>query len=174
MIAPLLTTLPEKENKAIISGNFTKWYGGFQSYIVASNYNCPIYVPTSHCKRSNEEQVPNLTHLPWIPWNQWMQQLSTFKYAVNLMPTIAAGTFSLNCAYWGIPCIGNKYVDTQLNLFPDLSVDINDVHAAHIISEQLKEESYYACKSNEIKNMLHDSYHFNLTKWVNHMLNILK
>src|ERR1035437_2381739 len=116
------------ENKAIIGGNFCRWYGGFQSYIVATEFQCPIFAPSSHCKRPGEEQVPNLKHLPWVLWTKWMEQLSTFKYAVNLMPTVAAGTFSLNCAYFGIPCIGNEKVDTQLAFFPDLSVDVHDVY----------------------------------------------
>jgi len=87
----------KKEEKAIIGGNFCHWYGGFQSYITATEFDCPIYVPSSHCKRKNEEQTPNLHHLPWVHWTEWMSQLSQFKYAVNLMPTIAAGTFSMNC-----------------------------------------------------------------------------
>jgi len=43
------------------------------------------------------------------------------------MLTIAAGTFSLNCAYFGIPCIGNEKVDTQRLCFPELSVDVENI-----------------------------------------------
>lgn len=162
------------ENKAIIGGNFCHWYGGFQSYITATEFGCPIFVPASHCKRKGEEQVPGLTHLPWIMWNDWMKQLSTFKYAVNLMPTIAAGTFSMNCAYFGIPCIGNKDVDTQNIMFPELSIDVNDVHQARFLAIQLREDkAFYEHVSYYAKGKLRDGYYFNTEKWIQHMTKII-
>jgi hypothetical protein len=157
------------DNKAIIGGNFCKWYGGFQSYLVATEFQCPIYVPTSHCKRPGEEQVPNLHHLPWVFWTKWMEQLSTFKYAVNLMPTIAAGTFSLNCAYYGIPCIGNEKVDTQLEFFPDLSVDVHDVFQARHQAILLLNKDYYEGASHHAKKKFKESVHSNMDKWLETM-----
>ena len=104
---------PTKENKVIIGGNFARRYGGFQSYIVAQEFNCEKWTQESHAKREYEDKIPDLNHLQRLSWGVWMNTLSTFKYAVHLMPTVAAGTFSLNCAYFGIPCIGNIKVDTQ-------------------------------------------------------------
>lgn len=158
------------EDKTIIGGNFCHWYGGFQSYITATDFGCPIFVPASHCKRTGEEQVPGLTHLPWIMWNDWMKQLSTFKYAVNLMPTVAAGTFSMNCAYFGIPCIGNKDVDTQQTMFPELSVDVNDVHQARFLAIQLREDkSFYEHVSHYSKIKLKNSHYYDTDKWINYI-----
>lgn len=154
------------EDKAIIGGNFCRWYGGFQSYLVATEFNCPIFVPASHCKRPGEEQVPNLKHLPWVFWTKWMEQLSTFKYAVNLMPTIAAGTFSLNCAYYGIPCIGNEKVDTQQEFFPELSVDVHDVFSARHQANLLCAKDYYEGASHHAKKKFKESVHSNVNKWV--------
>lgn len=162
------------ENKAMIGGNFCHWYGGFQSYIVATEFQCPIFVPSSHCKRTGEEQVPNLTHLPWVMWEQWMQQLSTFKYAVNLMPTVAAGTFSLNCACFGIPCIGNEKVDTQAILFPELSVDVNDIHAARHLAIQLREDrEFYEHIGHYAKTAAYNTGYANPEKWMDHMKHAL-
>lgn len=158
------------ENKVIIGGNFCRWYGGFQSYITATGFNCPIYVPSSHCKRPGEERVPNLHHLPWVFWTEWMKQLSTFKYAVNLMPTVAAGTFSLNCAYFGIPCIGNDKVSTQVGCFPELSVDVDDVHSARLLALRLREDrEFYEQNSFRGKHTLTQSFHFDVQKWLNYM-----
>ena len=154
------------EDKAIIGGNFCRWYGGFQSYLVASEFQCPIYVPASHCKRKGEEQVPNLNHLPWVFWTKWMEQLSTFKYAVNLMPTVAAGTFSLNCAYYGIPCIGNEKVDTQLEMFPELSIDVHDVFSARHLANLLRAKEYYEGASYHAKKKFKESVHGNVDKWL--------
>lgn len=168
-------TCPEQKewipkNKTIIGGNFCRWYGGFQSYVVATEFGEPIYVPASHCKRPGEEQVPGLQHLPWVIWSDWMKQLSTFKYAVNLMPTIAAGTFSMNCAYYGIPCIGNYKVDTQNTLFPELSVDVGDIFEARKLAIELKNNNdFYLHCSYYAKNKLKDSYYLNKDKWLIHM-----
>lgn len=131
----------EKLHKYITDGilvNNCRWYGGFQSYLVASEFNSPIYIPSSHASQPGEESVPNLSILPRLNWHEWMLNLSKFKYAVHLMPTIAAGTFNLNCAYFGIPCIGNENVDTQVYCFPSLSVDPEDIDAAADRAQRLK------------------------------------
>lgn len=145
---------PSYENKAIIGGNFARWYGGFESYMVASEFNVPIWTQTSHATRDGENQIPNLHHLPRVTWVDWMKQLSTFKYAVHLMPTVAAGTFSLNCAYFGIPCIGNKKVDTQRLCHPELSVDVDDVESAKKLAHRLINDPnfYKVCSYNAVKN----------------------
>jgi hypothetical protein len=151
MIEDLIKDIvPTKENKTIVGGNFSRWYGGFESYFVAREFHTPIWTQTSHSKRENEEQVENLNHLPRLSWLDWMKNLSTFKYAVHLMPTVAAGTFSLNCAYFSIPCIGNKNVDTQRICHPELSVDVNDVEKARLLAIKLKndEEFYKECSIN--------------------------
>lgn len=163
-------TIPEawhKEEKAIISGNFCRWYGGFQSYIVACEFEVPIFVPASHCKRRGEEAVPELKHLPWVMWTQWMQQLAPFKYAVNLMPTVAAGTFSMNCAVFGIPCIGNEKMDTQAQLHPELSVDIGDLHQARHLAIQLRRDrEFYEHCSYYCRNQLFQTKHADTKKWL--------
>jgi hypothetical protein len=148
------TITPEPQDKTIIGGNFSRWYGGFQSYVVASEFDNPIWVQSSHSRRPNEDSVTNLQHLPRLEWIDWMKELSKFKYAVHLMPTVAAGTFSLNCAYFGIPCIGNRLVDTQRVCFPELSVDVQNVRHARELAIRLKEDSsFYEVCSNRAKEM---------------------
>lgn len=134
-----------REEKVIVGGNFTRWYGGMESFTVAQRFDVPIWGQTSHASRVGEDQLINV--LPRVYWTDWMRQLSSFKYAVHLMPTIAAGTFSLNCAYFGIPCIGNEKVDTQRLCHPDLAVDVEDVERAVMLAERLKkdEEFYKQC-----------------------------
>jgi tripeptide aminopeptidase len=66
-----------------------------------------------------------------------MKSLSSFKLGIHMMPTVAAGTFSLNCAYFGIPAIGNIKVDTQRICHPDLSVDVEDMESALKIAAEI-------------------------------------
>jgi hypothetical protein len=159
-----------QENKALIGGIFCRWYGGFQSYVVASSFECPLFVPSMHCKRSGEQAVPNLIHLPYMSWKEWILHIRTYKYAVHLMPTVAAGTFSLNCAIYGIPCIGNMKVDTQSVLYPDCSVDIDDVFEARFLALQLRNsKEFYEHVSHHARKTAYDSVYMNVDKWKMHM-----
>jgi hypothetical protein len=131
------------EDKVIIGGNFANWYGGFQSYIVSDVFGVPKFIQESHAKREQEDMISDLTHIPRQNWFGWMNSLSSFKYAVHLMPTPAAGTFSMNCAYFGIPCIGNIKVDTQNICHPELSVDVYDVESALNLAIRLRDDKEF-------------------------------
>ena len=156
---------PITEEKVIIGGNFAKWYGGFQSYVVSNIFEVDKWTQDSHAKRINEDNIPDLNHLQRLSWAGWMNILSTFKYAVHLMPTIAAGTFSLNCAYFGIPCIGNIKVDTQRICFPELSVDVEDIEKATKLALKLKNDNdFYNLCSSEAKSRYRQIYDIKVWK----------
>jgi hypothetical protein len=165
--------VPSPQNKVIIGGNFAHWYGGFRSYMVADEFvDCEKWTIESHCKRDGEDTIPDLKHLSRSWWTGWMMQLSTFKYAVHLMPTVAAGTFSLNCAYFGIPCIGNIKVDTQRKCFPLTSVDVDDIHNARLLARQLQEDKeFYKAVSRDCK--VGYNLEFGLNVWKKKMEKIL-
>ena len=147
---------PITEEKVIIGGNFARWYGGFESFIISQEFEVPIWSQTSHAMRDNESHLVN--HLPRVSWVDWMQQLSTFKYAIHLMPTVAAGTFSLNCAYFSIPCIGNKDVDTQMLCHPELSVDVNDLEQARYLANRLKTDTSFYEQCSKTANDNYKKY----------------
>lgn len=164
--------IPEKKEECIIGGNFSKWYNGFISYLVADEFQCPKFIPSMHCKRDGEENIEDLTVMPYMNWFEWMKRLSKFKYAIHLMDTVAAGTFSLNNAYFGIPCIGNEKVDTQRLCFPDLSVDVNDIESARKIAKKLRiDRDFY----NEVSAFAVINYrnHFHGVKFKKTMHTIL-
>ena len=172
MIETLINDInPITQDKVVIGGNFARWYGGFESYIVARDFQVPIWGQTSHARREHEDQL--IQHLPRVQWHDWMKQLSSFKYAIHLMPTVAAGTFSLNCSYFGIPCIGNKQVDTQRNCQPELSVDVHDINSAKMLARRLVEdEEFYNRCSEEAKKRYAENY--SLDVWRSSITKILK
>ena len=100
-------------------------------------------------------------------WVEWIHELNKFKYGVHLMRTHAAGTFALNCAYLGIPCIGYEGLDTQELCHPDCTVMLGDVSNAKQIAEKLrKDEEFYLYCSNKAKENYKKYYHedkFNTT-----------
>jgi len=162
------------EDKAIVGGNFARWYGGFESYIVAQEFKVPTWGQTSHAMKALEDQI--IFHLPRVMWTDWMKQLSTFKYAVHLMPTVAAGTFALNCAYLGIPCIGNKQVDTQAVCHPNLAVDVHDVKSARALAKQLKEDESFYKECSEMAKAAYSTF-YSLDSWKENLkrkLDVLK
>lgn len=152
-----LLTKPEDRKNVIIGGNMCRWYGGFDSLITAQELELPIYAPAMGRKIEGEEQIVNI--LPYVQWNQWIQQLSQFKYAVHLMPTQAAGTFALNCAYLGIPCVGYSGLDTQEALFPHLTVEPGDVRdAKHWLKKLQTDEEFYQMTVDVAKKYYQEFY----------------
>ena len=166
IIKPYKNTI--RENKVMIGGNFCRWYGGFDSYIIAHIFDSPIYAPSMGRKIENEDNIQNLSHLPYMQWSDWIQTLSSFKYAVHLMPTIAAGTFAMNCGFLGIPCIGYEDADTQRIIHPQLSVKQGDLNKAKELALKLKTDTkfYNECSANAIKNY---NEYFSETKFLDKM-----
>jgi hypothetical protein len=130
------------KDKAIIGGNMCQWYGGFPSMIVAQEFGVPMFAPSMGRKIDGEEEL-DITHLPYMQWSDWIQTLSTFKYGVHMMRTHAAGTFALNCAALGIPCIGYYGLDTQHYCHPFLTVNDRDVKHAVMCAKRLKKDKIF-------------------------------
>ena len=133
-----------KEEKTILGGNMVRWYGGFDSYMVAQEFEVPISAPSMGRKIDREDEL-DINHFPYMTWVEWINNLSQFKYGVHLMPTHAAGTFTLNCAFHGIPCIGYVGLDTQEELHPYLTVADGDMEQAKEYARELRDdEEFYS------------------------------
>jgi len=151
MIEDSIKNLPQIERKdIIIGGNFCSWYGGFDSYVIAQEADCPIYIPSMGRKIEGEEQMPNLNHLPYMNWVEWIKTLNNFKYGIHLMRTHAAGTFALNCVYLGIPCIGYEGLDTQEICHPYLTVKLGDLATAKEKLIEIKEDKQLYNRCSQI------------------------
>ena len=128
----------------IIGGNFVSWYGGFDSFAIAQEFgngHAPVYAPSMGRKQPEEEQL--ITHLPYMSWRDWIHTLNKFKYGVHLMRTHAAGTFALNCAYLGIPCIGYYGLDTQEICHPNFTVEVGDLTKARELAVKLRDDKEF-------------------------------
>lgn len=163
MIDKAVGTIKEVNREGvIIGGNFVNWYGGFDSYIVANSQFDKVTAPTMGRRQDGEEQLLSL--LPYMDWKEWIHKLNEFKIGVHLMRTHAAGTFALNCAYLGIPCIGYKGLDTQELCHPDLTIEIGNLgHAKELIKELNSNSEFY----NECSKQAIDNYniHFHESKF---------
>ena len=148
LLADRLGIVPRSEwgDAVVIGGNMVRWYGGFDSYIVAQKFDMQIVAPSMGRKIDREDEM-DIQHLPYMTWVDWMNNLSQYHVGVHLMPTHAAGTFTLNCAFHGIPCIGYKGLDTQEELHPHLSVNDGDIEEAKYLANKLKNDDdfYQEC-----------------------------
>ena len=163
MIEDSLNELPTEDRSGVmIGGNFCHWYGGFDSYMVAQTFEEKVFIPSMGRKIEGEEQMDNLHHLPYMNWTQWIYELNKRKYGIHLMRTHAAGTFALNCAYLGIPCIGYKGLDTQEVCHPECTIELGNIIQAKQIAEKLKkDEEFYLHCSNKAKEKYKTFYHEN-------------
>ena len=161
----------------ILGGNFVWAYGGFDSYMVAQEINPmsdDIYAPVTG--RMKEEEIGmDITHLDWMLWSDWINNLSRFKYGVQL-GTPSAGTFNLNCAYHGIPCIGYNNVNTQKLCHPTLSVDMGDIGKAKVLANMLKDDEHFykecsdECKSNYKSMFSEKTYIYSMNKLIKEVI----
>ena len=166
MIAEKLGITPRNGggDAVMIGGNMVRWYGGFDSYVVAQEFDMQISAPSMGRKIDREEEM-DITHLPYMSWVDWINTLSQYRVGVHMMPTHAAGTFTLNCAFHGIPCIGYNGLDTQEELHPGLSVPDGHIDTAKKLAKHLKsDEVYYGymsrlCRKN-YENSLYNEKNF--------------
>ena len=151
--------LEYEQSGVMIGGNMSSWYGGFDSMIIAQEFGEKIYAPSMGRKIKREEEL-DINHLPYMNWTQWICELRKVKYAVHLMRTHAAGTFALNCAYLGIPCIGYEGLDTQEICHPNTTVKLGDLVKAKEIAKKLRDdEKFYVYCSKLTKEKYLEFYH---------------
>ena len=178
MLTERLGIQPRSEwsDAVIIGGNMVRWYGGFDSYMVAQEFGMPIVAPSMGRKIDSEDEM-DIQHLPYMSWVEWMNNLSQYHVGVHLMPTHAAGTFALNCAFHGIPCIGYEGLDTQEELHSHLTVWDGDMETAKQYAKDLKddEEFYDDCSRTARENYQNSLYNEkNFVPYITRILESLK
>jgi hypothetical protein len=171
MIEDTIKVADTKTDSVFVAGNWHQTYRGFDAWVIAQEFEAPMYGFKSGKFKAGEE-VTGINYLPWIPWNEFMYELSKHKYGVQTYET-SAGQFPLNCAYLGIPCIGYNQVDTQRLLHPQLSVEVGDVLAARKLANKLKtDKDFYDKCSLECKQLYNELY--SEKSFINQINNILK
>ena len=125
-----------KEDKTFIAGNWHTTYRGFDAWVVGQEFELPM-IGFKSGKFKKGEETNGIDYLPWMNWSDFMFELSKCKYGVQCYQA-SAGQFPLNCAYLGVPCIGYDDINTQKDLFPNLSVKRGDIVSARKIANELQ------------------------------------
>ena len=158
MIPEGLIQRSEWGDATIIGGNFVSWYGGFDSYIVAREIGDPITAPSMGRNQEQEDAIEDIQYLPYMNWREWINCLSQYNIGIHLMRTHAAGTFAMNCAFHGIPCIGYKGLDTQDTCHPLTTVKVGDLDHAVEIADMLNRNKFYNMCSKTSREMFERFY----------------
>ena len=160
-----------KEDKVFVAGNWHTTYRGFDAWVIGQEFELPMYGFKSGKFQPNEE-INGINYLPWMNWFQFMNELSKCKYGVQCYQA-SAGQFPLNCAFLGVPCIGYNDINTQRDLFPDLSVNRGDIKKARILVNKIKNDlDFY----NEVSTKAIKLYNklYREDKFVNNFNKIIK
>ena len=154
MITDKLVPRQESGDAVIMGGNFVSWYGGFDSYISTRDSGLKISAVSMGRKQEQENLIEDINYLPYMNWRVFVQGLSQYRFGVHLMRTHAAGTFSMNLGFHGIPCVGYKGLDTQELIHPLTTVEVGDLDGAKRMVDKLTndEKFYELCVSSIRKN----------------------
>ena len=153
----------DKEEKTFIAGNWHTTYRGFDSWVIGQEFETPLVGFKSGKFKQGEEQN-GIQYLPWMNWSQFMFELSKCKFGIQTYQA-SEGQFPLNCAYLGIPCIGYNDINTQKDLFPDLSVIRGDIVSARkLVGKLQSDKDFYEHCSSKAKELYNKEYHITIFK----------
>lgn len=148
--SPYVICPDEKKEKLTGISTYDGRAGGFVGMAVASKVSDKITQVTRSVYNDDREDVmcqrfdvwPNVTRQ--TGWIDWMKQLSKIYIYLHPMPAASAGRDTIACAALGIPVVGNKHLDAQMHLFPDLAVDVYDARSMeHLVTELLYDRTFY-------------------------------
>ena len=151
----------------LLGGNFTSWYSGLDSYLIAHAVNEPITNVSMGRKQEQEDMIPDIKYLPYMTWREWINECSKYKVGIHMMRTHAAGTFSMNLAYHSTPCLGYGGLDTQDLLHPQTTVKLGDIRGAQRILKKLYDDKGFYKECSLQAKELYNTY-FEETQWLKH------
>ncbi len=149
-IAPYVIPSDEKVEKLTGISTYDGRAGGLVGIAVASKVSDKITQVTRSLYGDDREDVmcqrfdvwPNVTRQGG--WFDWLKQITKIYIYLHPMPAASAGRDTIACAALGIPVIGNKYLDAQMHLFPELAVDVYDARRMeHLVTELLYDRDFY-------------------------------
>ena len=65
--------------------------------------------------------LPEMDLLGFMPLDKWWNTIYSSKFGIDIHREFAGGNVSLEFGSFGVPLIGNINLDTQRDIFPDLS-----------------------------------------------------
>ena len=89
-------------------------------YIPPKNY--PLSFPDNY-------KLPGIEQVDRMPLNEWLGFIYSSKFGIDVHREFSGGNCSLEFGSLGVPLVGNINLDTQHDIFPDLSFEFNDYNS---------------------------------------------
>ena len=149
-IEPYLINPEAKRDKRVGISTYDGRAGGLVGMAVASKVTDKITQITRSVYHDNRWEVmflrfgiaPKMTDQ--CGWYDWLKQITKIYLYLHPMPAASAGRDTIACAALGIPVIGNKHLDAQMHLFPELAVDPYDARSMEqLVTELLYDRVFY-------------------------------
>jgi len=128
--------------------------------VVDTVKDMPIYSMRYNPPQNYQLSFPEAYTLPGIqlidrlPSDQWMQLVYGAKFGVDINREFSGGNCSLEFGSLGVPLIGNEQLDTQRDIFPDISFEFSDytgikqaIHRLNTDEDFYMEVSYKALQN---------------------------
>ena len=80
--------LTTSQKNGILGGNFTSWYSGLDSYLIAHAVNEPITNVSMGRKQPEEDIIPDITYLPYMSWREWINECGKYKVGIHMMRNV--------------------------------------------------------------------------------------
>jgi len=91
--------------------------------------------------------------------NEWFTFIYNSKFGIDIHREFSGGNVSLEFGSLGVPLIGNIHLDTQRDIFPNLSFEFNDYegikNAIHLL---LNDKDFFEEVSNKALNNTKEKY----------------
>jgi len=99
-------------------------------------------------------EIGDIEVLPRMTFDEWIGVISGSKFGVDIHREFSGGNVSLEFGALGVPLVGNILLDTQRDIFPDLSFEYKDYeNIKRVIKLLSADKDFYAEVSNKaIKN----------------------
>ena len=82
-----------QKNGILLGGNFVSWYGGMDSYLVASEVNEQKYGVSMGRKQEQEEMIEDIKYLPYMSWREWINHIGDLVKARQIMKKLYEDEF---------------------------------------------------------------------------------
>lgn len=104
-------------------------------------------------------KLDNIELLGRQSFEEWLHIINASKFGVDIHREFSGGNVSLEFGALGIPLIGNINLDTQRDIFPDLSFDYKDYEGIKKAIRMLNEDSaFYREVSTKALSNVKDMY----------------
>lgn len=152
----------------VLPNPIKRYQRGMISHKIASDTikDIPVYAMAYNRPLTNEllafpdrYKLPSIELKNRMPVDKWFEFIYNAKFGIDVHREFSGGNCSLEFGSLGVPLVGNINLDTQRDLFPDLSFEYNDYSSIkNAITLLLEDKDFYEEVSKKALNNVREKY----------------